>query len=238
MGSARLYPISVAVPSGLVARIIRLLPRKVHSSVLGIVALIRLRWPTFNKSNILDDLHIKAGAALSLIGSVTAFLLQNHNPSISLAMSIHSDFHSRALVRMLRTFLYVELALNGTSEEKEQTASWLRWIHRNIHGTITPEMRKTLGLPDGIDHYGYIDDLKAYVVETLTWSTIAFQDRFGRRLSSRARDTIVLEYACTGMRLGVPSSLLSTNYDDFLVSITDSISSTQDASSIPSSYAT
>jgi hypothetical protein len=73
------------------------------------------------------------------------------------------------------------LALNGSSEEKEQAASWLRLMHKHIHGSITPDVRKELEIPDDIDTYGYIDDLKAYVLETLTWSTIAFQDRFGRK---------------------------------------------------------
>ncbi|KAJ7512250.1 hypothetical protein B0H11DRAFT_2182634 [Mycena galericulata] len=197
--------------------------------VLGLPPLIRLRWPTFDEATIVDDLHIKAGASLSLAGLVTALILQlielhsfytatddveyqNHHPSISLAMKMHSDFSLRAL------FLYVELALNGSSEEREKIASWLRWMHRNIHGSVTPKGRKQLGLPNGIDYYGYLDDLKAYVMETLTWSTLTFQERFGKCLSPRARDAIVLEYACASMRPWVPRSLLTSNYDDFLAS--------------------
>jgi hypothetical protein len=75
----------------------------------------------------------------------------------------------------------VELALNGSSMEKEQTASWLRFIHRHIGGSISPEMRKKFGMPDDVDEYGYIDELKAYIMETLTWATIAFSERFGRK---------------------------------------------------------
>ncbi|KAJ7086460.1 hypothetical protein B0H15DRAFT_350759 [Mycena belliarum] len=184
----------------------------------GLPPLIRLKWPTFMKMNVLDDLRINAGASLSLFASITALLLQSHNTSISLAVKVHSEFYSRPLVRLLRTYLYVEMALNGTSEEKEQTASWLRWMHRHIHGSINEETRKELGIPDDVDNYGYIDELKAYIMQTLTWATIAFQDRFGRRLSARAKDTIVLEYTCAGLRLGVPQSMLTTNYDDFLIS--------------------
>jgi hypothetical protein len=35
------------------------------------------------------------------------------------------------------------------------------------------------------EEYGYIDELKAYVLETLTWATIAFEERYGmgKRLS-------------------------------------------------------
>jgi hypothetical protein len=92
------------------------------------------------------------------------------------------------------------MALNGTSEEKEQTASWLRWMHRHIHGSITDEMREELGIPEDVETYGYIDELKAYIMETLTWATskyihvclmtllielaVSFQMKYGRKLVS------------------------------------------------------
>ncbi|KAJ7471916.1 Decaprenyl diphosphate synthase-like protein [Mycena latifolia] len=183
----------------------------------GLPPLVRLRWPTFMKANILDDLRINAGVSMSLFASSTALLLQFHNPSIGLAVMVHSEFYSRPLVRLLRTYLYLEMALNGTSEEKEQTASWLRWMHRHVHGSINEETRKELGMPDDVDRYGYIDELKAYIIQTLAWATIAFQERFGRRLSTRAKDTVVLEYTCAGLRLGIPQSMLATTYDDFLI---------------------
>ncbi|KAF7342539.1 Alkyl transferase [Mycena sanguinolenta] len=170
-------------------------------------ALVRLRWPTFMKASILDDVQIDLGMTPSVFASLTAILLQYHNPSIGLAIDVHSDVHSRPLARFLRTLLYVEMALNGSSEEKEQTASWLRWTHRHIHGSISDAKRKELAIPE-----------EAYVMQTLIWAAISFEDRFGKRLSARARDAIVLEYACVGMRLGVPRSLLATTYDDFLVS--------------------
>lgn len=85
----------------------------------GLPPLVRLRWPTFMKMNILDDLRINAGASLSLFASITALLLQvragsidkfnqlinfqSHNTSISLAVKVHSEFYSRPLVRLLRT---------------------------------------------------------------------------------------------------------------------------------------
>jgi hypothetical protein len=44
-------------------------------------------------------------------------------------------------------------------------------MHRHIHGIVTDEMRTELGIPEGVDAYGYIDELKAYVMESLTWAT-------------------------------------------------------------------
>lgn len=84
------------------------------------------------------------------------------------------------MVRLLRTLLLLEVASNGAHEEREKMASWLRWIHRHIHGVITEETRKELGIPVDIEAYGYVDELKAYIVYMLIWATIAFQTRFGR----------------------------------------------------------
>lgn len=38
------------------------------------------------------------------------------------------------------------------------------------------------------------------------------------RLSKRAKDTIVLEYTCAGLRLGVPPEMLTKDYDSFITS--------------------
>ncbi|PPQ81724.1 hypothetical protein CVT25_013448 [Psilocybe cyanescens] len=179
-------------------------------------SIIRLRYPHFMEDNIIDDLRIQAGATLSLFASTTALLLETHHTSISIAVQSHTEFYSRPLIRLLRTYLFVEMVFNGTSEEKEQTASWLRWIHRHIHGHITDDMHKELGVPSDVKTYGYIDDLKAWVMYTLTYATIAFQMRYGRQLSKRAKDTIVLENTCAALRLGVPEELLARDYDSFV----------------------
>lgn len=142
--------------------------------------LVRLAFPNFMTVNILDDLRLQAGLTLSLCGAYTALILQTHNPSIALALKNHSATYTKLLPRLLRTFLFVELALNGSSEEKEQTASWVRWMHRNVHGPITPEMQKELALSEDVTVYGYMDELKAFVIESLAFATLSFQTRFGR----------------------------------------------------------
>ena len=48
----------------------------VVTTYYGLPPLIRRRYPTFMKPNIFDDIRIDGGAALSLLGSVTALILQ------------------------------------------------------------------------------------------------------------------------------------------------------------------
>ncbi|KAJ7074758.1 putative undecaprenyl diphosphate synthase-domain-containing protein [Mycena amicta] len=184
----------------------------------GVPPLVRLWWPLFMTKSILDELDTGTGAMLGLCGSFTAILLQIQDPRIAFAVKTHAGFYSRPLVRLLRTFLYVELALNGSSEEQDQTASWLTQLHRHVRGSIDEKTRKEWGIDKNLADYGFMDELKVYVMETLTWSTIAFEERFGRRLSDRAKDSIVLEFSCAAMRLGVPRSMVSSDHEGFLTS--------------------
>ncbi|KAH9481056.1 Isoprenyl transferase [Psilocybe cubensis] len=168
------------------------------------------------RNDIISDLRPQIGAAMSLFASGTALILEAHHPSISVAVQTHSEFYSRPLTRLLKTFLFAEMMFNGTSEEREQTASWLAWMHRNIHGRITIKAREELRLPEDFKSYGYTDDLKAWVMHSLTYATIAFQMRYGQPLSKRAKDTIVLENTCVALRLGVPDHLLARDYESFM----------------------
>ncbi|KAJ7791437.1 hypothetical protein B0H14DRAFT_2624993 [Mycena olivaceomarginata] len=128
------------------------------------------------RTDFLDGLRVNAGASMSLVAATTALLLQ---------------------------YLCVELLLNGSSKKRSKLLPGFGWIHRHIEGSISAEMRKELGIPEEIEKYGYMNELKAYIMQTLTWARwISFQDRFGQRLSGQAKDTIVLEYTCAGMRLG------------------------------------
>jgi hypothetical protein len=74
----------------------------------------------------------------------------------------------------------MELALGGTSMEKEQSASWLRFLHRTADGSIAPP-RKELGLRTDYVGHGYTNKLKAYVLDALAYSTISFLEIFDKK---------------------------------------------------------
>lgn len=153
-------------------------------------SLARLAFPNFLKTDIIEDLRIGGGLTLSFVAAQAAIILQLHHPVIAFAIQHHRGFHTRQLSRWTRTFLYMELALNGSSEEKEQTGSWLRWVHRHIEGSISPEAQKKWTIPAEFNAYGYLDEFKAFVIETLAFATIEFQQKFGRRCVSAMSTSI------------------------------------------------
>lgn len=177
--------------------------------------LARCTSPHLLTTSMLDGLDLRAGACLSLCAGTTALILQTHHPKIAFAVQKHSYLHARPFRRLLRTFLFVELALNGSATEKEQTACWLRWTHRSVKGAMSPDARSSLGIGKTDAEYGYTEELKAYVLQTMTWATIEFCNRFGRRLDTQGLDSIVLQYTCVGWQLGVPPALLATDFTAF-----------------------
>jgi hypothetical protein len=58
--------------------------------------------------------------------------------------------------------------------EKEELHLGLRFKQRHIVVAISPETRKQLRMPDDLDESDYIVELKAHIMEILTWATISF----------------------------------------------------------------
>ena len=149
---------------------------------LAIFISFLLRSPLFHAPpSAFEANDIQPGALLTLCAVMTALILQTHHPLIGYAVDRHSHFNENTLPRLMRTILFVELAFYGSSEDKEKLASWLRQIHKHVRGTIPASVLADAGLEDIEPEYGYTNELMAYVVESLTWSLIAFHRRFGRR---------------------------------------------------------
>jgi len=73
-------------------------------------------------------------------------------------------------------------------------------------------------------HLGYhgLSDAFWMTVRTIlgifSWMSVFIRDMF-HSLSKRVKDAIVLEYACIGLRIGIPEELLSKDYESFLISL-------------------
>ncbi|KAK7051901.1 alkyl transferase [Favolaschia claudopus] len=151
-------------------------------------------------------------ASLNLFSLTAALLLQAPNLNISPSSKAQLEKFSHPLVKLLQIYTYAEMGMNGSSAEREKiVASALEWTNGS-------NVEEKLGLPLDAEHSGDINELQAYTMQTMAWSAIALQEKYGRRLSPRGRDAILMEYTCAGMRLGVAGSMLPSTYDEFLIS--------------------
>lgn len=128
----------------------------------------------------LQDLDIQPGSCMAIIGAFTSLCLQQHHPLVAYGVKLHSNFEHRPLQRIMRTVMFAEVAVNGSVEEQEQLASWLRWMHVRVEGIMPLELVRQTGMK--LDPgYSYTPQLMAYVLQTLIWSTTAFQIRYSAR---------------------------------------------------------
>ncbi|KAH7102081.1 putative undecaprenyl diphosphate synthase-domain-containing protein [Auriculariales sp. MPI-PUGE-AT-0066] len=160
------------------------------------------------------------GSLLAMCAAHTALVLQIHHPLVGFAVQKHTHFTERPMGRFVRTLLFVELALHGSTEDKLKLAGWLRGIHAHVKGSLPSKWREEIGLADDAAEYGYMPELMAYVLETLTWSTIAFHQRFGdsSQQNTAVLDSIVLHWSSVGRLLGVRDNLLGNNFESFTAS--------------------
>ncbi|KAH8810090.1 hypothetical protein DL96DRAFT_552855 [Flagelloscypha sp. PMI_526] len=148
--------------------------------VLATPVLLHLTYPTLFRPSITTDLQKPLGLSLVIGASLVAALIQ-------------SCPRGRENATIMRVMVLIELLHNGSPAEKEQVASYLRWIKRA----------------------GLSDARTAEIIETVTWMLLEFDARFGYHMSTRRRDAIVMQCSCVGMRVGVPSDLLTTDYESF-----------------------
>eukprot|EP01119_Soliformovum_irregulare_P021914 TRINITY_DN7383_c0_g1_i1.p1 TRINITY_DN7383_c0_g1~~TRINITY_DN7383_c0_g1_i1.p1 ORF type:complete len:720 (-),score=160.27 TRINITY_DN7383_c0_g1_i1:182-2341(-) len=173
--------------------------------------------------------RLSGGAIMSAVCGVAAIILQSHDTLIAYSIHHHSDFHKRLISRLLRTFYFIEIGTNGTSEEQKLLSQWLVKMHKHAGGMMPPNgFARDAGSPEaasGLDEkdpiqkgtkYGYdVDETRVWVLQTITWTVLQFEDLFGMESNDRTREAIVLELTCLGKRIGIPSHLLPHSYEEF-----------------------
>jgi len=176
--------------------------------------------------------RLSGGGIMAAVCGMAAIVLQSHDLLIAYSIQQHSDFHKRLTSRLMKTFYFIEIGTNGTSEEQRLLSQWLVKMHKHAGGMmpasgITGDAGTTQADEDmttdrsntsrnGIK-YGYdIDETRAWVIQTLTWTVLQFEELFGSEVNDRTREAIVLELTCLGKRIGIPSHLLSHSHEEFL----------------------
>jgi tritrans,polycis-undecaprenyl-diphosphate synthase [geranylgeranyl-diphosphate specific] len=148
-----------------------------------------------------------------MIGGWCAILLQLYHPQIAAAIRDHSQFRDAPFKRWLRTILFLEITLNGSSREKGNLTDWLNRMHKPVHGTLQAE-GAVANLPPETS-YGFTEDLQLWVVATLAFAFLEFHRVFGTPLEENEKDLICSEFMMIAYRLGVPLERLPLTYAEY-----------------------
>ena len=141
-------------------------------------------------------------AEVVMISSWCALLLQLHHPLIAAGIRDHSQFQSEPFKRLFRTMLFLEIILNGSSQEKDEIISWLQRIHTPVKGTLQTD--GSVGNLSPEISYGFTEDLQIWVLATLVYAFLQFHEVLGTKLKEDEKDLICNEFMMIAHRLGVP----------------------------------
>ena len=148
-----------------------------------------------------------------MIGSWCALLLQLHHPLIAAGIRDHSQFQDAPFKRLFRTMLFLEIILNGSSQEKDDLIAWLNRIHIPVKGILQTEGSVANLPPD--TSYGFTEDLQIWVVATLVFAFLQFHKILGTPLNENEKDLICSEFMMIAHRLGVPRERLPQTHAEY-----------------------
>lgn len=148
-----------------------------------------------------------------MIGGWCAVLLQLYHPLIAAGIRDHSQFQSEPFKRVFRTMLFLEIILNGSSQEKDEIISWLKRIHIPVKGTLQTE-GSVANLSPEIP-YGFTEELQIWVLATLVFAFLQFHEVLGTKLNKDEKDLICNEFMMIAHRLGVPRERLPQTYAEY-----------------------
>jgi tritrans,polycis-undecaprenyl-diphosphate synthase [geranylgeranyl-diphosphate specific] len=141
-----------------------------------------------------------------------AINLQLLHPKIAEGVNHHSKniniFNKR---RILRTFIYLDIAFYGLPYEKEKSIKWLNKIHFKVKGNIKD---KTLNFKDK-EEYSFSNDLQLWVLSTIVYVIVKFNDNYYISLSDIEKDLLVTECLMIGHKLGTPYEKIPKTYKEF-----------------------
>ncbi|MEI2583101.1 polyprenyl diphosphate synthase [Scytonema sp. PRP1] len=152
-------------------------------------------------------------AEVVMIGGWCAVLLQLYHPLIAAGIRDHSQFQSEPFKRVFRTMLFLEIILNGSSQEKDEIISWLKRIHIPVKGTLQTE-GSVANLSPEIP-YGFTEELQIWVLATLVFAFLQFHEVLGTKLNKDEKDLICNEFMMIAHRLGVPRERLPQTYAEY-----------------------
>ncbi|KAJ3827113.1 hypothetical protein F5880DRAFT_1301891 [Lentinula raphanica] len=158
-----------------------------------------------------------ASNSIGCIGILVGILLQLQNSRFALSVYSALDVRrSLSVSYIVKFFMCSAVLADDASEEKEQLVRWLHYSHRALETVdVNDDIREQSGKSKDVTTSGCVDESYTSLLDAITWSTLSFHEHFGNPMSKRVKDDIVLDYACLGMRLGIPQNALSKDYDTF-----------------------
>jgi uncharacterized protein (DUF2236 family) len=141
-----------------------------------------------------------------------AVLMQIAHPLVAAGVGDHSQFRERRFGRLYRTALAAAAITFCGEDLARRAVQAIDRRHAKVHGVL----REPAGVFAAGTPYDANDpELKLWVLNTITDSTLLVYDRFVKPLSLREREEYYAESLIGARLFGIPDRLVPQSYDGF-----------------------
>jgi uncharacterized protein (DUF2236 family) len=168
-----------------------------------------VKWPLFSPSSVFWRVNRELASGMA---GPRAVLMQIAHPLVAAGVGDHSRFREARFARLYRTAM-AAAAITFCSEDLARRAiQSINSRHQKVHGVL----RKPAGIfPAGTPYDANDPDLKLWVLNTITDSTLVVYDLFIKPLSKTEREQYYRESLVAMDLFNVPEDIVPPTYGDF-----------------------
>jgi uncharacterized protein (DUF2236 family) len=141
-----------------------------------------------------------------------AVLMQIAHPLVAAGVAEHSEFRKHRFARLYRTAFAAAAITFGSRQFATQAVRTVNKKHEKVHGIL----QKQQGIfPAGTPYDANDPDLKLWVLNTITDSTLLAYELLVKKLSAQEREEYYRESLVATKLFGIPDSIVPQSYDEF-----------------------
>jgi len=141
-----------------------------------------------------------------------AVLMQIAHPLVAAGVAEHSEFRKHRFARLYRTAFAAAAITFGSRDFAIRSVQMINRKHEKVHGVLKTQS----GIfPAGTPYDANDPELKLWVLNTITDSTLLAYELLVAKLSPDEREEYYKESLVATQLFGIPSGIVPQTYDDF-----------------------
>jgi uncharacterized protein (DUF2236 family) len=166
--------------------------------------------PLFSPSSVFWRVNREIACGLA---GPRAVLMQIAHPLVAAGVAEHSNFREHRLLRLYRTSIAAAAITFGSRGFALRAVRSINKKHQRVHGVLPVDAGP---FPAGTPYDANDPELKLWVLNTITDSTLRVYESFVAPLSLKERESYYADSLTAAELFGIPSDMVPPTYADFL----------------------
>lgn len=151
---------------------------------------------------------------VSALAAPRAVLMQIAHPLVAAGVAEHSQFRKHRFARLYRTSMAAAAVTFGSREFANRVVRSINQKHQLVHGILKTQSGV---FPPGTPYDANDEELKLWVMSTVTDSALLVYNLFVGNLSDDERDAYYQDSLVVARMFGVPDSITPPTYADLQI---------------------